>query len=230
MKKVLLMVAVAFTALLVACSGNKKTNEEAVSVETASVETTIRLNCKLTVDVTNRDKAIELCKQLVAASLSDEGVIDYDVLASVSHDDRLMIFETWKDQASLDKHSASVHFTSLVPQIQQLGKMEIKQMEVKKEVDTEKPFRFNIMQTTDKRDAYVEAMRPLIEGTRKNEPSNIDYDLYCSLTRSNKVMLLEIWPNQQALDAHLASAHFTEIQPKTKGLTDGQADFARMAE
>ena len=131
MKKMLLMVAIVMTAMLAACGGNKKANENVADAE--ANESTIRINCMLTVDAANRDKAIEVCKQLVAASLGDEGVIDYDVLESVTRPTKLMIFETWKDQASLDKHSASVHFTTLVPQIQQLGNLEIKQMELKKD-------------------------------------------------------------------------------------------------
>ena len=33
----------------------------------------------------------------------------------------MLIYETWKDQASLDAHSASAHFTRLVPEIQGLA-------------------------------------------------------------------------------------------------------------
>ena len=177
--------AVVMTAMLVACSGNKKSNDENVTAEATSEESTIRINCMLTVDAANRDKAIDLCKQLVAASLGDEGVIDYDVLESATRPNKLMIFETWKDQASLDKHSASVHFTTLVPQIQELGNLEIKQMELKKDpqLDPEKPFRFNIMMTTKsgQRDALISQVKGLIEATLKNDAGNIDYDYFNSL-------------------------------------------------
>ena len=221
------------TALLVACSGNKKANEENAAADEATEASTIRINCMLTVDAANRDKAIDLCKQLVAASLGDEGVIDYDVLESATRPNKLMIFETWKDQASLDKHSASVHFTTLVPQIQQLGNLEIKQMELKKDpqLDPEKPFRFNIMMTTKsgQRDALISQVKGLIEATLKNDARNIDYDYFNSLTRADKTMLLEIWENQAALDGHLKAPHFTS-RPDTKDLMAGDSEFARMAE
>ena len=233
MKKLFLMMAVVMTALLVACSGNKKANEENAAADEATEASTIRINCMLTVDAANRDKAIDLCKQLVAASLGDEGVIDYDVLESATRPNKLMIFETWKDQASLDKHSASVHFTTLVPQIQQLGNLEIKQMELKKDLqlDPEKPFRFNIMMTTKsgQRDALISQVKGLIEATLKNDAGNIDYDYFNSLTRADKTMLLEIWKNQAALDGHLKAPHFTS-RPDTKDLMAGDSEFARMAE
>ena len=41
----------------------------------------------------------------------------------------MMICETWKDAASLDAHSKSAHFTTLVPQIQNLGSLKLEQFE-----------------------------------------------------------------------------------------------------
>lgn len=233
MKKLLLMMAVVMTAMLTACGGSNKAKEEAAPEEAAVVEDLdfIRMNCMLTVSAENKAKAIELAKELVAASQNDEGVIEYDVLESVSRPDKLFIFETWTDQASLDKHMASKHFTTLVPQIQELGNLEIKQINQPKEVnlDTTKPFRFNIMMTTNQRDAYIEVVKSVIEGTRKNDVGNIDYDYFNSLTRPDKTMLLEIWESQEGLDAHMKAPHFTEARPKTEGMVQS-TEFTRMQE
>lgn len=233
MKKLLLMMAVVMAAVLTACGGSNKAKEEAAPAEAAATEELdfIRMNCMLTVSAENKAKAIELAKELVAASLNDEGVIEYDILESVSRADKLFIFETWKDQASLDKHMASSHFTTLVPQIQELGNLEIKQINQPKEVnlDTEKPFRFNIMMTTNQRDAYINVVKAVIEGTVKNDKGCIDYDYFNSLTRPDKTMLLEIWENQTALDGHLQAPHFTENRGKTEGMVQG-SEFVRMQE
>ena len=88
-------------------------------------EYVLRLNCPTTVTVETREAVIELCKELVASSLQDEGNISYDLFISCSDPCKMLIFETWKDQASLDKHSAAEHFTRLVPQIQELGSLEV---------------------------------------------------------------------------------------------------------
>lgn len=85
----------------------------------------LRLNCPTTVSAENRDSIIVLCKELVASSLNDEGNIAYDLYLSTTDPSKLLIFETWKDQESLDKHSAAEHFTRLVPQIQELGTLEV---------------------------------------------------------------------------------------------------------
>lgn len=88
-------------------------------------EFVLRLNCPTTVSAENREAVIALCKELVASSLTDEGNIAYDLFLSTTDPAKMLIFETWKDQASLDKHSAAEHFTRLVPQIQELGNLEV---------------------------------------------------------------------------------------------------------
>ncbi len=62
----------------------------------------IRLNCGLIAETEeNRKKAIELATELVELSLHDKGCVDYDLLGSLTSTDRLVIYETWKDRASL---------------------------------------------------------------------------------------------------------------------------------
>ena len=88
-------------------------------------EYVLRLNCPTTVTEETREAVIDLCKELVASSLNDEGNIAYDLYISCSDPCKMLIFETWKDQESLDKHSAAEQFTRLVPQIQELGTLEV---------------------------------------------------------------------------------------------------------
>jgi len=232
MKKMMLMLAVVMTALLSACGGNKtQENQENQPVEAPAEELAfIRLNCDLTVSEENHDQVVALAKQLVAASLNDEGVMSYDIYESTSRPGKLLIFETWKDQASLDKHSASSHFTTLVPQIQQLGNLQIKQINQPKEVtlDPAKPFRLNIVKTTNQRDAYIEAVQWCIEESNKEEGCEI-YDYYKSLTKDDTLLLLEIWKDQAASTAHRDLPHFIETQAKIKDMT-GTTVVDRMVE
>jgi len=230
MKKIMMM-AVVMTAMLAACTGNKAKQEAAPAEAAASEELAfIRMNCDLTVSEANHDQVVELGKQLVAASLNDEGVIAYDIMESTSRPGQLLIFETWKDQASLDKHMASKHFTTLVPQIQQLGNLGIKQINQPKEVnlDPAKPFRLNILKTTDQRDAYIEAVQWAITESNKEEGCVL-YDYYKSLTKDNTLLLLEIWKNQDASTKHRDLPHFIETQAKIKDMTASQ-EVDRMVE
>lgn len=89
----------------------------------------IRLNCFIQVEESKREQVLALAKELVAASLKDEGCIAYDIFESSTRRDVMMICETWKYAASLDAHSKSAHFTTLVPQIQNLGSLKLEQFE-----------------------------------------------------------------------------------------------------
>lgn len=87
----------------------------------------IRLNCFIQVEESKREQVLALAKELVAASLKDEGCIAYDIFESSTRRDVMMICETWKNAASLDVHSKSAHFTTLVPQIESLGSLKLEQ-------------------------------------------------------------------------------------------------------
>ena len=83
----------------------------------------IRLNVFIQVNESNRNAVLETAKELVAQSLNDNGCIAYDVFESATRKDVLMICETWKDAESLDAHEKAAHFITLVPKLQELGKM-----------------------------------------------------------------------------------------------------------
>jgi len=74
-------------------------------------------------------KALEAAKALTAKSLGHEGCIAYDVFASATREDVFMICETWKDQACLDKHSATPEFAEYVGIIQENGLLKIETFE-----------------------------------------------------------------------------------------------------
>ncbi len=89
----------------------------------------LRLNVFIRVAADKRAAALQAAKELVAASLSDQGCIAYDVFESATRPDVLMICETWADQPSLDAHQRTAHFTTLVPRIENLGEMKLEQFE-----------------------------------------------------------------------------------------------------
>lgn len=89
----------------------------------------IRLNVFVKVNGENRSAVLGKAKELVAASLKDEGCVAYDIFESATRADVLMICETWKDDASLTAHQNAPHFTSLVPQIEALAEMKLERFE-----------------------------------------------------------------------------------------------------
>ena len=89
----------------------------------------IRLNVFIQAEEKNYDQVVTAAKELVAASLKDNGCVAYDLFQSSTRKDVLMICETWKDAESLDAHEKAAHFITLVPKLQELGKMKLEKFE-----------------------------------------------------------------------------------------------------
>lgn len=85
----------------------------------------IRLNVFIQVGAEKRQEVVALSKELVAASLKDNGCVAYDLFESATRPDVLMICETWHDAESLSAHEQATHFTTLVPKIQELAAMKL---------------------------------------------------------------------------------------------------------
>ena len=85
----------------------------------------IRLNVFIRTTDSNREEVVNTAKELVAASLKDEGCVAYDLFESTTRKDVLMICETWSDAKALTAHAQASHFTTLVPRQHQLGEMKL---------------------------------------------------------------------------------------------------------
>ena len=89
----------------------------------------IRLNVFIQVSDDNRAALVATAKELVEASLKDEGCVAYDFFASTTRADVFMICETWIDQPALDAHSATAEFAKFVGEMQKCGKLKLEKFE-----------------------------------------------------------------------------------------------------
>ena len=80
----------------------------------------IRLNVFIRTTDSNREEVVNTARELVAASLKDEGCVAYDLFESTTRNDVLMICEK-----ALAAHEQASHFTTLVPRLHQLGEMKL---------------------------------------------------------------------------------------------------------
>ncbi len=88
----------------------------------------IRLNVFFLIEESERKpKLIEMATELVELSLHDKGCVAYDVFASLTTDNHLMICETWRSREELDAHMHTEHFKRLVPEMQRLATMTIEE-------------------------------------------------------------------------------------------------------
>ncbi len=179
----------------------------------------LRLNCLVSVSMDNRDRYIELCMQHVAASLEDEGNIAFDLMESATDSTKFLIFETWADQASLDKHSASQHFADIVPQTSALATTVLQQMQAGVEPEGDFVLRLNCPTTVteETREAVIELCKELVASSLQDE-GNIAYDLFISCSDPCKMLIFETWKDQASLDKHSAAEHFTRLVPQIQEL------------
>ncbi len=63
----------------------------------------------------NIEEFLELVKPLIRASNEEAGCIKYELHKALNMDNTYMMVEEWKDQAAIDFHNQTEHFTSIVP-------------------------------------------------------------------------------------------------------------------
>lgn len=78
---------------------------------------TIRVVAKSYVKPEKVQEFMGLCKNLVEATLKEEGCIDYGLHQELDNPEILTFLEEWKDEKSLDKHLNSNHFKEIFPLI-----------------------------------------------------------------------------------------------------------------
>lgn len=103
---------------------NKKINKNSNNIK--GVNKMIKIVARNIVQHENKDKFIELSKELILKSRKEEGCISYSLYEST--DGKYLTFiEEWKDEKAIEIHNNSEHFTSIVPQLSELidGDMDV---------------------------------------------------------------------------------------------------------
>lgn len=75
-----------------------------------------------------------------------------------------------------------------------------------------------------KTEEFEQLFTQLAAQVRANESGNIAYQLSRSRTEPNTYKVLELYRNQEALDAHRASDHFRAAGPGLGGVLEGRPD------
>lgn len=80
----------------------------------------IKIVAKLPVKEGNVETFKAMAKELVAKSATEEGNIFYTLNESITTPNLLAFIECWKDQAAVDFHNNTEHFTSILPKLSAL--------------------------------------------------------------------------------------------------------------
>ncbi|MGB3856664.1 MAG: putative quinol monooxygenase [Methanosarcina flavescens] len=76
---------------------------------------TIRVVAKNCVKPEKVQEFMDLCKNLVEATLKEEGCIEYGLHQDLENSGVITFLEEWEDENSLDRHLHSSHFKEIFP-------------------------------------------------------------------------------------------------------------------
>ena len=72
-------------------------------------------SCLIEVKPTELDKFLQHCDELIAETRKENGCLSYHLYQNTQQPNQVSFIELWQNQAVLDIHSASAHFTRIVP-------------------------------------------------------------------------------------------------------------------
>jgi quinol monooxygenase YgiN len=76
----------------------------------------------------------------------------------------------------------------------------------------------------DKRSELIKLCRSMIEPSR-NEDGCVSYSFYQDITDENAFFFFEEWRDQQAIDKHVGSKHYTDFMPIFASWIVGNSDL-----
>jgi quinol monooxygenase YgiN len=85
----------------------------------------ISIVAKFTVEEEQEKEFLDLVEKLSIASNAENGCIEYILHKHAQKALTYCIIEKWQDQAAIDEHNNSKHFTAIVPQITEIAQAEI---------------------------------------------------------------------------------------------------------
>ncbi|MFI3317330.1 MAG: putative quinol monooxygenase [Rikenellaceae bacterium] len=90
----------------------------------------IRVNAFFQVNEGCKEQFLAAVNPLVAASQAEAGCIAYDLFASSTRGDVFLMCETWADDAALEAHNQTAHFTEAIAALGDLCSSKIEKFDM----------------------------------------------------------------------------------------------------
>lgn len=87
----------------------------------------LRIVAKSIIKDGEKDKYLELSKELIKKSRQEAGSISYNIFEDINNDSVLTFIEDWKDNEAIEYHRNTEHFKRIVPL---LGEFKVSKSEV----------------------------------------------------------------------------------------------------
>lgn len=79
----------------------------------------------------------------------------------------------------------------------------------------------------DKIDSFIAIAKKLVEETLRSDAGCISYGLFQDSQNAGILTFIEEWENQEVLDKHMASKHFTELFPQLDQFLESPTEINR---
>jgi quinol monooxygenase YgiN len=184
----------------------------------AQNDPTIHMVTYIDVAPAAKDQAAALLRPLAEASRKDAGNLVFQILQRTAPAHQFVIVATWKDQQSLDAHSAAAHSKQFRSQVDPLLIAPIDdRLCIPTFVAAQKPGDSSVYVVTHVdvpgavRDKIMPALQALAEHSRK-EAGNLRFDVSYQKNRTNHFTVMENWKDQAANDTHELAPHTREFR------------------
>lgn len=176
-----------------------------------------------------RARAIAALKQYRDASRKEEGYVRLDVFEQTGRPSHFAIVEAWRDQRAFDAHGASAQ-KQLRDTLQPIRVSDYDQRPYKTLAVGTAPATTNgqVVSVVTHVDVapnpqVAVLLKRLAEESRQDE-GNVRFDVLQHTMRANHFTVIETWRNQQALDAHVATAHTKQYRDELAPMTGSPLD------
>lgn len=209
------------------CSKQSPISTDIVTEETA--DSSLRVNCFITVTPQNRDSVLFWGKKLVDATRLDSGRVDYDLYVNLFDPSRLLIFETWKSPKALSAHENAAHFKTIVPKLRQLAEMSAdimplapQQAATASAIDSLVRINGQMTVKEGQRDSLMSLIREMAELSRQDSGC-IHYEFFENVAATDHLLLIETWMSRETLENHKLASHFKRLVPEIGRYSSMQA-------
>jgi len=175
-------------------------------------------------------KAIALLKQYRTASATHDGFISIDLYEQIGRPGHFALFEIWRDQKAFDARDGSA-FKQLRDALQPVRVSDYDQRPYKTiSVDDRRGDRLQaahviVLAHVDVApNPQVAVMLKDLAETSRKEAGNVRFDVVQHTMRANHFTVVEVWRDQQALDAHVAAPHTRQYRDTLQPMTGSPLD------
>jgi quinol monooxygenase YgiN len=204
------LVAAAITAVIAAPAGAQAPAQASYAVT------------YLEVTPAAKAEAIDLIKQVAAASRKEPGNLRYEVLQRVDRSNQFAILESWSDLKALEAHDGGTGMTEFRAKLKPMRsgpydmRPSISVTPAPVAAAAAKGSTYvltHVDVTPNVKDTTIDMLWKLAEDGRK-EPGSERLEAWQQNNRANHFTVVEVWTNREAADGHAVTASTKEFREK----------------